>query len=138
MEVQKDLLEKQKMKNFSYKKLRWTLESESNCVKEWKLRKICLKNKRWGALIIRNHDGHLKTTIWKNGSSKRSTWEAENEKIWHSRALEKKNFRESETKVSGAKRIHDRHPQPPRIIMNRNKEEEGTHKYPWKVSMLYE
>jgi hypothetical protein len=52
--------------------------------------------------------------------------------------LQKQNFRENETKVSNAKRIHDRHPQPPRIIMNRNKEEEGTHKYPWKVGVLYE
>jgi hypothetical protein len=51
--------------------------------------------------------------------------------------LENQNFKVSETKMSGAKRIHDRHPQPPRIIMNRNREE-GTHKYPWNVSTLYE
>jgi hypothetical protein len=44
--------------------------------------------------------------------------------------LEKQNFRESETKVSDAKRIHDSHPQPPRMIMNKNREEEGLHKYP--------
>jgi hypothetical protein len=52
--------------------------------------------------------------------------------------LEQQNFRENETKVRSAKRIHDRHPQPQRIIMNKNREEEGMHKYPWKVCTLYE
>ncbi len=99
-------------------------------MKEWKFKKISLKNKRWGASTIRNCDGHSKTTTRWNGSLERYASEAEDEKIWSSRALEKQNFRESETKVSDAKRIHDSHPQPPRMIMNKNREEEGLHKYP--------
>jgi hypothetical protein len=70
MEVYKDLLEKQNVKNFNYKKLRWTPKCESNCVKEWKFINIHLKNKMWGASTTRNHDGHpsVKVIVWKNES----------------------------------------------------------------------
>jgi hypothetical protein len=81
MEVLKDLFEKQKMKSFNCKKSRWTPKFENNCVKEWKFKKISLKNKRWGASTIRNCDGHSKTTTRWNGSLERYASEAEDEKI---------------------------------------------------------
>ncbi len=46
MEVQKDLLEKQKMKNFSHKKSQWTPKSKSFCVKEMEVQKDSLEKQK--------------------------------------------------------------------------------------------
>ncbi len=52
-------------------------------MKQWKFRKICLKNRRWRASAARNHNGHpsLKVIVLKNGSLKRFTWKTKGEEL---------------------------------------------------------
>ncbi len=42
-----------------------------------------MKNKRWGAIITRNRNGHpsLKVIVWKIGSLKRFAWKTKGEEL---------------------------------------------------------